>query len=713
MKYLKIFLLVSVLGFASIDLSRGAAGIQESNLAAVVTIDPRDTVRVDLMTTTGYSRRIASSNLANVLTLPTQGSNQLIKLLTAQSYTNWWDRDFKGQDFPNVRRRINTNGTIHVIPIGDSLINGATMWGPLYNYFFTNYGYGGVIGMGGQGYLNPRVETNATVRNGSFDSYSTWYPQFYTVPTGGCVTWTNANDAGGTLCNIITLDYVSSNGFGTFKIQTNLNNTGWVDMIASVNASSGASKLHARTGVTNSFSSKLQMRAIGLTGTNIFLAGGLINDGTNGGAIYNEMSLAGSLLDDFNKVPTNITWRALQQWNPQLIVMQYLDSASSLYTNVPKFLTNFHQFLPNCDFLGFPPNPLEGTSTNADALAQGEIMRTNCLQWSDHFFDIYGIYRDWNTGLTNGFLQAGLDPHPTTSGYKFEADCIAAWLDLFPDTKTYPGRIPYLTSIGKTLDIGSGGSILLTGPFSTSAGPIQWNFGNGSQTNGILYFNPVAGGLEWIFRDISGGGYNPLRIQTVSGSSTIFVGDNAAGSPGAIGSSALGLGTLYNTNFIKRPTGGAASVAGQVLMATDTGGTGEWHAPSNTYALTLMSSAANTPADSTTYYVGGDFGGNDITSYNQARVLIPKAGTIKRVWVKINMTVASSVAETCTISLRLNNTTDTTVANQNWSVNPSEFDSGALSIAVASGDFIALKFAHPAWTTNPTGVRIYAIVSIE
>lgn len=133
------------------------------------------------------------------------------------------------------------------------------------------------------------------------------------------------------------------------------------------------------------------------------------------------------------------------------------------------------------------------------------------------------------------------------------------------------------------------------------------------------------------------------------------------------------------------------------------------------YTLMLTAGAGANPVTNTTYFVGGCVASWIVSSTEGAcRVYVPKAGTIKAVYLDFSVLTVLGSAETSTISVRLNNTTDTTISSSvtNSSTND-PFSNTALSIAVAAGDFIELKWVTPAWGTPPTGVRVTATVSIQ
>lgn len=118
----------------------------------------------------------------------------------------------------------------------------------------------------------------------------------------------------------------------------------------------------------------------------------------------------------------------------------------------------------------------------------------------------------------------------------------------------------------------------------------------------------------------------------------------------------------------------------------------------------------NNPADATTYFWGADQ--TISTTAGVHRMYIGKAGTIKRIdaYVVVGSTAGSN--ETSTISLRLNDTTDTTITSS-LVTNVSGLFTATVSIAVAAGDFIELKWAAPTYATNPVAMKILTAIYVE
>ena len=128
------------------------------------------------------------------------------------------------------------------------------------------------------------------------------------------------------------------------------------------------------------------------------------------------------------------------------------------------------------------------------------------------------------------------------------------------------------------------------------------------------------------------------------------------------------------------------------------------------YALNLGGTSATVNA-STTYY----FGSPAQTITNSAairRVYIPQSGTIKggQIYVK---TTNITTTETWTLSVRLNNSSNTTFASLGNALTDKVFATSALSIAVVAGDYIEITTTTPAFVTAPGSTYIYGSIFIQ
>lgn len=134
----------------------------------------------------------------------------------------------------------------------------------------------------------------------------------------------------------------------------------------------------------------------------------------------------------------------------------------------------------------------------------------------------------------------------------------------------------------------------------------------------------------------------------------------------------------------------------------------------NTGYTVQFSSEITAPADGTTYYIGSSFFPLAATTGGISAIRIPKAGTVKSVYVEVKNRGTLGTTETSTISLRKNNTSDTTIsASFITSTTPNAFSVTGLSVAVVAGDYLEIKWVTPTWVTNPTTVDIWGIIYIE
>ena len=128
------------------------------------------------------------------------------------------------------------------------------------------------------------------------------------------------------------------------------------------------------------------------------------------------------------------------------------------------------------------------------------------------------------------------------------------------------------------------------------------------------------------------------------------------------------------------------------------------------YAINLGAASTNIAASSTYY-----FGIPVLTVQTTAairRVYIPQSGTIKGGQIYMRTTSATST-ETWTISIRLNNTTNTTFASTANNSLDKVFGTTGLNIAVVAGDYIEITTTTPAFTTAPGATFIYGSIFIQ
>ena len=122
--------------------------------------------------------------------------------------------------------------------------------------------------------------------------------------------------------------------------------------------------------------------------------------------------------------------------------------------------------------------------------------------------------------------------------------------------------------------------------------------------------------------------------------------------------------------------------------------------------------ASVNPTDGSTTYTGCSAVAASST-VNINHCLVIRTGTITEACIQVSVLGVLGSGESGTASVRLNNTTDTTIsAAVTYTAAAQTFCNSGLSIAVVQGDFFEFKLVHPTWATNPTTVRLYGAVLV-
>lgn len=188
----------------------------------------------------------------------------------------------------------------------------------------------------------------------------------------------------------------------------------------------------------------------------------------------------------------------------------------------------------------------------------------------------------------------------------------------------------------------------------------------------------------------------------------------------AFDATAIVSGTLAAARGGAGTSNGILKADGAGLVSAATAGTDYYKSGATTSApqMIILTGVQGAPVDATTYFFGSNVnlatGALSMnTTATRRAVTIPFACTITKAYVRVSNDGTLGTTETSTLSLRLNDTTDTTILNNTLTTNPASaaFNNTSLSIAIAAGDFIEMKWVTPSWATNPTLVGI--TVSLE
>lgn len=157
---------------------------------------------------------------------------------------------------------------------------------------------------------------------------------------------------------------------------------------------------------------------------------------------------------------------------------------------------------------------------------------------------------------------------------------------------------------------------------------------------------------------------------------------------------------------------GATGAQGIQGLPGATGAQGIQGIPGVTIGYTLSVQAlTSSPADGATIYFG-QLPKAPVTVAATSKIHIRKAGVIKSANIYCYSGTAGT-AESWSMSIRLNNTTDTLIQAVALATSERIFSNTSLNIAVGVGDYIEIKCVNPTWVTNPLTCIFGGYVYIE
>jgi hypothetical protein len=127
--------------------------------------------------------------------------------------------------------------------------------------------------------------------------------------------------------------------------------------------------------------------------------------------------------------------------------------------------------------------------------------------------------------------------------------------------------------------------------------------------------------------------------------------------------------------------------------------------PSQIFCLNLGHSTLASPLDATTYYFSYFLAAAPGTTSTNFLATIDKACTI----IAANFDSTTGTAgsnESWSVSIRVNNTTDTLIATVSSTSANRRWNNQALNIVLVAGDTINIKNVCPTWGTNPTNLTM-------
>jgi hypothetical protein len=349
-----------------------------------------------------------------------------------------------------------TNSTVVLLGIGDSLMSGTISdgagtdgsgaflgQGRFGGNLVQAYGYGGYFGLGVDTRMVFSLDATKVIQVAGSAGGAPWFNDLLRMTNNaGVITWSNSVFPGYIAANVLEVDYLKgagASGYGTFKVQTNINNGTFTDVSGFTSVSSVGSGVGIIR-ITNGSIANFEIRVVDLTGTNDMLAVGFWQLQTNGVAI-GAIAKGGSSLTQLMAY-TNILQPLLQSWNPTLIGQWWYDDPWGFQTNLDRWNNFCTSYIASADnlMLGVYPinNNVGGTvaSNNAVfALGQNQVMRSNAVNFGWSYYDTYwpAAGLDGVNGVTNAINRGLVHPsnvHPTLLASKFLANGLWQWMGL-------------------------------------------------------------------------------------------------------------------------------------------------------------------------------------------------------------------------------------------------------------------------------------------
>jgi len=119
------------------------------------------------------------------------------------------------------------------------------------------------------------------------------------------------------------------------------------------------------------------------------------------------------------------------------------------------------------------------------------------------------------------------------------------------------------------------------------------------------------------------------------------------------------------------------------------------------------------PLDNTTYYFGCTHSKVPNTTATAFKVRVPMSGVIRAAFINSFAATVAGSNESQTMYIRIDNSTDVTIAAVSTTDAEREFVNYSLNTHVSAGSYLTIKWVCPSFATNPTNVKNGGYILIE
>lgn len=235
--------------------------------------------------------------------------------------------------------------------------------------------------------------------------------------------------------------YVARNNGGTFKVQTDDNESGtWTDVpggTIDTNNSGADTILRFYHDFGNGNERARRVRVVGISGDCRLLHAGCLTGNTtmrNNGVTFMNVAQGGTVPQQWDTVTQANFTALLQAYDPHLIFVCCAETLQSLQTHWPSVSNKFRTACPNADFIIMGSHPTTNLTSALASEPTDEYFRLWCDQNNFDFVDVRPLFPDWQRNDSVGQAIFADGVHLAPRGYKIMQNAVVSRLRwLAPD----------------------------------------------------------------------------------------------------------------------------------------------------------------------------------------------------------------------------------------------------------------------------------------
>jgi hypothetical protein len=271
------------------------------------------------------------------------------------------------------------------------------------------------------------VIDNSTVQSWS---YSTNF-NYVNLVAGSTATYRQTSYVPLEVTQTVWVYYVARSGGGTFKIQTDENESGtWTDVPGgTINTDNAGDDTITRFfyDFGNGNERARRVRVVGESGTCRLLYAGCLTGNTtmrNNGVTFMNVAQGGTVPQQWDTVKQANFTALLQAYDPHLIFVCCAETLQSLQTHWPSVSDKFRTACPNADFIIMGSHPTSFVPSAKESEPTDEYFRLWCDQNNFDFVDVRPLFPDWQRTDSVGQAIFADGVHLAPRGYQIMQNAV-------------------------------------------------------------------------------------------------------------------------------------------------------------------------------------------------------------------------------------------------------------------------------------------------